>query len=656
MAEPEAAAGIPPTSGPARLEPAALALLAVTAGIWSWWAWQEGAYFGTVMLPGTVAVCAAAALLAALAPWRLDLRLSRPTAIALACMIGLGVWTIVSTLWSPAADTAIADGQRALFYALAFGLGLWLCSRLGSRPELALAPLAIAGGVAGTAAVVALATGDDPHRLLEDGTLDYPLGYRNANAAFFAIVLLPAVALAASRELDWRLRGLSLGAATLALDVFLLSQSRGSIPAIALAVIVFALAYPFRVRALCWLALAILPAIAILPALSDLYQVANDGGAGATVEELRSTATVAAITVAIAVCAGALAARFEARLPGVGAGSQRGNRAVAVAIAAAVVVAVLGFAAAVGNPVSWIDDRVDEFRGGGTPDVSKEASRFTFNAASDRYDLWRVALDDLAASPIGGTGAGGYEYSYARQREVAHQDARDAHGVGFELGAELGLVGLLLFGAAIVGSALGALRSRRIGPAPAALAAAGLASATYWLVHSSIDWFWAYPGVTAPTLALLGSACAPAVISEAARPSRASRGWLIAALTALAISAVPPFLAERYVNHAYEVWRQDLDRAYRDLDRAASLNRVSDAPLLAEGAIARQLGDRARAIAAFETAAQRRPEGWAAHYLLAELNASADPALAREQVALALELNPLDPEVRRLARRLGVES
>jgi hypothetical protein len=629
-------------------------LLAVLAATWSWWAWQEGAYFGVVILPGTVAVCVAAALLAALAPWRLDLRLSRPVAIAFAALVGLGVWTIISALWSPAADTAVADGQRALFYALAFGLGLWLCSMLRSRIELALAPLAIAGALAGIATVIALAGATAPHDLLDGGTLDYPLGYRNANAAFFAIALFPAVGLAAARPLDWRLRGLSLGAATLALDLFLLSQSRGSIPAVGLALIVYALFSPFRIRALCWLALAVIPAIGILPALTDLYQAANDEAARSAVPELHATATTAAVTALAATMIGALAARFEARLPGIGSASKRGNRAVAVAIVAAIALAAVGFVTAVGNPADWIDERVEEFQAGGTPDVSREASRFTFNAASDRYDLWRVALDDLAESPIGGDGSGGFEHSYARKREVAHQDARDAHGVLFELAAELGLAGLLLFGVGIGASAVALVRSCRLGPAEAALAAVALASGAYWLVHCSIDWFWAYPAVTAPVLALLGSGCAPLVTSTAARITRGSRRWLVAALAALAISVVPPFLADRYVDDAYAIWREDPGRAYDDLDRAADLNRLSDAPLLAEGTIAREVGDQERAIAAFEAAISRRPEGWAAHYLLAASVARSDPRLAREQVAIALELNPLDTAVRRLARDLGV--
>jgi O-antigen ligase len=323
---------------------------------------------------------------------------------------------------------------------------------------------------------------------------------------------------------------------------------------------------------------------------------------------------------------------------------------------AAIVLAGVGFVAAVGNPVDWVDERIEEFQGGGTPDVSREASRFTFNAASDRYDLWRVALDDLGQSPLGGQGSGAFEYSYAREREVAYQEARDAHGLPFEVGGELGLVGLALLVAALGGSVLGLARVRRLGAAEAGLAAVAFASGTYWLVHTSIDWFWAYPAVTAPVLALLGSGCAPVVTSEAARLSPGPRRGLIVVLIALAVSAVPPFLANRYVNDAYATWREDLERAYDDLDRAASLNRLSDAALLAEGTIAREAGDRERAIAAFEAATGRRPDGWAAHYLLADIYAGSDPGQAREQIAIALGLNPLDAAVRRLARELGVSA
>ena len=115
---------------------------------------------------------------------------------------------------------------------------------------------------------------------------------------------------------------------------------------------------------------------------------------------------------------------------------------------------VVAFVAAVGDPVDWIDERIDEFRTAGTPDLSEQrraASRF--NAGSGRYDLWRVALDDVADDPLLGDGGGGYQYTYLRKRDTATTNARDAHSVELELLAELGLPGLALFAAAIGGAA-----------------------------------------------------------------------------------------------------------------------------------------------------------------------------------------------------------
>ena len=118
---------------------------------------------------------------------------------------------------------------------------------------------------------------------------------------------------------------------------------------------------------------------------------------------------------------------------------------------------------------------------------------------------------------------------------------------------------------------------------------------------------------------------------------------------------MPPWLSERYINSAYASWRTDLGRAYDDLEQAKRLNPLSDSPPLAEGAIARAAGDRERALAALRDAADVRPEEWATHYLLAKLEANSDRAAARQEILLALELNPRSAEVKALARRLGVD-
>jgi tetratricopeptide (TPR) repeat protein len=201
------------------------------------------------------------------------------------------------------------------------------------------------------------------------------------------------------------------------------------------------------------------------------------------------------------------------------------------------------------------------------------------------------------------------------------------------------------------------MRARRLDPSAAALAAIVLAATGYWLVHTSVDWLFPYPAVTAPLIALLGSGCALAVRRPAAPGGARGRGWrlaLVAALALLAVSAVPPFLSARYVDDAYAEWRDDLQRAYDDLDRAHTLNPLNNLPLLAEASIANAAGDRDRALAALQEAEDLRPEEWATHYLIAQLHAKDDPALAREQIRIALELNPLDRTIAALADKLGV--
>ena len=50
--------------GPDRFELAALLPLIALTAVWCWWGAKSGAYFGTVLLPGTVALCATLAVIA----------------------------------------------------------------------------------------------------------------------------------------------------------------------------------------------------------------------------------------------------------------------------------------------------------------------------------------------------------------------------------------------------------------------------------------------------------------------------------------------------------------------------------------------------------------------------------------------------------------
>ena len=642
------------------MEPAALLLGGILALVWSWWAAKDGAFFDTVLLPGVILLCAVTVLLAWAAPWRGSLRLSRPAAIALGSLTGLAAWAALSAIWSPAPDVAIGDGQRILAYGLAFGLGIWLCNLLADRLHLALAPLALAGAFAGIIAVAGLLTGDHVNRYLDsEGALEFPLGYRNANAAFFAIAMWTLLGLASHRASAWPVRAVSLATATLCLELTMLSQSRASLVGAAAALCVYLLFSQDRARRLGWLALAVLPALLILPALIDLYQAANaDAPLRSALGELRGAGRAVTFTCAGSLVIGAATALLGKTLPASARRGEIANRAAFVGLLAAVLIGSATFVAAVGNPVHWIDKRVSQLSSGHEPNLTGESSRLSsLNATTQRPEIWRVALTDAREHPLLGEGGGGFIYSYLRDRERDSPDSvHDAHSVELENLSELGVPGLLLFTAAIGAAGVGAIRARRLGPERAWLSIFALTAGTYWLVHASVDWFWPYPGVTAPVLALLGSACAPVLRSAGDTARGHGRRLLVAGAIALAISAIPPFMSDRYLNDAYAEWPSDPSRAYDDLDRAQTLNPLSVDPVLGEGAIARANGDRARAIDAFRRAARMRSEEWAAHYNLAELHARSSPRLARRELAIAKRLNPYDPEVMALEEKFAEES
>jgi hypothetical protein len=623
--------------------------LAVVAGVLSWWGWKSGAYFGVVFLPGTMILLFVLGLLLLFAPW--PARLEGGTRVALIALLALAAWTLLSALWSPAADTAVADAQRTVGYAAIFALGLWLCILLGRRLTFALAPLACAGALVGLATLIALWAGSSSQDFFEtDATLRYPLGYRNAEAAFFLIALWPMLGLAATRPLDWRWRAAMTAAATLAIELAVLAQSRASPFAAALALIVLVALHPDRLRTLMWFAAALLPAVIALPWLLEVFQHEGENTA-ASIPPLHTACRVMAATTVLSLVAGAVLARFEPELDLSEAGRRIGQR-LAVALA---VVAVIGGGAvlvATGGPGKIIDKAGDELSAG-TPDLGAQGSRFGVDLRTGRGGFWRVAWDDFQRQPLRGDGSGGFRHSFLVHRDTGGVQPEDPHSVEMTMVSELGLPGILLFVAFLASVLLAILRARRLGPESAALAATVLASGAYWLLHASVDWFWSYPAVTAPVAFALGAAAAPICMrsdsSDLARPWRLG---IVAAAGLVAVSMVPFFLSETYANRGIRTGTANLDVAYADLRRAADLNPLTSFPLIGEAVIAQREGDRARALSALEEAESRNPDDWQPYYLEAQLLKTVDKARARAALARARVLNPLDEDVTGLSQEL----
>jgi hypothetical protein len=624
--------------------------LVVFGGVLTWWGWKSGGYFEVTFLPGTIILLGLVAMLLLFAPAPGTLR--GAALVSLTALVVLAAWTLISGIWSPVPAVAFSDSQRALGYVAAFAIGAWSCLLLGRRTLLALSPLAIAGALVGLATLIALWTGTNSKDFFEtDATLRYPIGYRNAEAAFFLMATLPAIVLCASRELSWPIRGVLLGSSTLMIELAILAQSRASLFAIVVAIAVLVAAHPDRLRVLGWLALASIPAVVALPWLLDVFQL-NAGNSAAEIPPLHRACVAIALTSAASVAVGCIGSRFgsgfalpERARVGIG-------RALLTALGLVLLVGVVALARTDGGPGGFVSRHVDQLTAG-TPNLASQGSRFGLNVSSDRGEFWRVAVDDFGRNPLDGDGAGGFRASYLQHGEEGVQP-EDPHSIEMLMLSELGVPGALLMLTFIGGGVVAVVRSRRLGPEAATLAACALAVGAYWLAHASVDWLWSYAAITLPVPFVIGAAAAPPLRREQVGERTPVRTGLAVAAIALALTILPFFFSESDTNRALRTWRSDLAGAYADLDNAADLNPWTSRPLAAKAVIANANGDTAVALSATDEGIERTPDDWILYYLRAQALRKTDRAGAVQSLARAKQLNPFDPEIDELRGDLGL--
>jgi tetratricopeptide (TPR) repeat protein len=598
--------------------PATVPALAAVA-LFVVWATDQAGYPVTHWAPGGLVVLA----LLGLALGAVGLRAADvPPAvkIAVACLAGYAALSYLSILWAGVPGDAWDGANRTLLYLLVFALfACWPQRGTSAALLLATWTLAITALAGFVALHIDVAGGASLQSLLPGGRLIYPSGYANANAALWLMAFWPALLLSASDRLPWGLRGLLAGSAVLLAEVALLSQSRGSLYATpVMLVLVFALV-PGRVRTFA----ALVPVAAgIGAAAPTVLNVGNHLHRGNVVPANVHSAITAMFVAALLVgLVAAVAAALETRLSVPADTALRMRRGVA-AIAIATLVAVLaGGLAAAGDPVARVRHAWDTFKSGRGYAANGSGSRLTSGLGSQRYDFYRVALDEFAAHPLLGIGADNFQQQY-----LAHGHSDETphypHSVELRTLAETGLAGALLalvgLGAALL-AGLRAVRPSLARPEDAlapAVAGAALAGFAYWLVHGSFDWFFEFAGLGAPAFALLGLACAlsprRAITEErrSRRPLRARRlGFAVGVLATLAaaLSLATPWFSGLEIDNAAHIWPAAPLQAYARLDDAAALNPWSDQPYLLAGSIALRFGDLARADHDFSLALKRVP-------------------------------------------------
>jgi hypothetical protein len=632
------------------------------------WATDQAGYPLTHWSPGALIVLALLVMALAVVPLRIA---EIPTAVvvALACLGAYTALSYVSIAWASVPGDAWEGANRTLLYLLTFALfACWRQHAATATLLLAAWVLAMIALAAFTALHVDAASAGKLRELVPDGRLAYPTGYPNANAAQWLMAFWPALLLARSERLPWVLRGIFAGGGVLLASVALLSQSRGSLYATpAMLVLVFAL-LPGRLRTFALLVPVAAGVAAAAPVVLRVGDRLHEGAAvHANVRDAVVAIFAAAIVVGAVVAAGAA---LEARRAFSDSAARRWRRALAAAALGTLLVAVVAGLVAAGNPVTRVEKAWHSFEGGYSN--SSGSSRLVSGLGSNRYDFYRVALDEFDAHPLAGIGVDNFQQQYLRHGHTG-ETPRYPHSVELRTLTQTGLIGAAIAVAGLLAALLAAGRAvRQPDPLAAAVAAAAGAGFAYWLVHGSVDWFWEFAGLGAPAFALLGLACSLA--PARAGPDRAGkqpgsgqrsaagasgplallrRRPLLAALpiaVVLAVALAAPWLSQLEVQSAARIWPRAPQRAYARLADAAKLNPLSDEAYVVAGSIALRFNDLARADREFAHALVRTPaDAYATLERGAIASARGDRARALQLLQRAAALAPREALYREAA-------
>jgi hypothetical protein len=631
-----------------------LSLALVGVGIFGVWAVNDGGFAPEQWLPGALAMLGL--LVTSLASG--DVRARLRTAPVAPLLLGLYViWSYASILWAQVRGDAFDGANRTLLYFCVYVLFSALPLKEGARVFL-LSSWGLTVAAIGAFELLSAAAASRPQGHFVLGRLASPIAYSNANAALFLLAFLPLEVLASRRRGHPLLRIVAGAACAVLVDLAVLGESRGSLAALPLALIVYLTIGRNFLRALAQLAVLAGAVAPTIPPLLAVYSAVVDGR-GYTSALSSACAWVGVSALIGAAGSGVLAViDRRVRVPDRVCVTLRRT---AVAVSAVVlVVAVVGFLL-VGHPGARVRHAWDDFT------TNKRSAPQTVHLVSgvgtSRYDVWRIALLQFAAHPLGGVGADNYLVGYLEQRRTT-ESSRYPESIEFRALSETGIVGALLFfgflGVA-VRRAVAAARRERVPTA----ALACLIGAGYWMFHASVDWLWEFPGLTAPALALLGLAAGSLASGAAASGAHerrrgmrtATRRSVVAGTAALAAAAafflLAPWLAVRQIDEAVAIGAARPDRASVLLRSAARWNRLSDAPALTEAALAANAGDRVRERRALGDALARNGSSWYTYLMLGIVAGRQHrPAAARAYLARAGSLSPSDPVIRFAQHRL----
>jgi hypothetical protein len=589
------------------------------AGIAAWWLLGVGAAFGIASARSSI---------------------DRFAGIALGLFAAFAVWILISVRWAADAERAFAQFDQVALYVAVLAIAVVLARFVPASVligAVALALVAVAG--------IALVSRCFPSSFgLEPGLkilpalknrLSFPLGYWNGLGIEVALAypLLLSVMATRRSQLASALAALPL---PILAAVMYLTSSRGAFVAAGVALVAFVLLTPRR-----WAALAAVVvaggagavAVAVLVPKKALVNGDVDTPLGAHQGHHAALWIGIACVVTALVWAGLVEAGRRIPSPPRRAGQVTAGVIVAVAVAALVLA----------HPIAKFDDfRHNSVTGsGGTITQTHLLS----SSGSGRWQFWSAAVSEFRVHPLNGGGAGSWGAWWLEHGSLPGVFTQYAHSLYLESLAELGIVGLLLIGGAVLVAVAGAVRSALALESGeiAAAAACGIA----FFVAAAYDWVWQLGGIAVVGVGMLGFALGAL---PSARPSAGGRfGALRPALALVAVAAIIPqyvvLAAGSHLRNSQQAFDAgDGTRARSEALAAKAIEPWAASPYLQVGLVSEDEGHFTAAAHWLDEAISRSRRDWSLWATAARIEAERGKVgPARRDLAEARRLNPNSP-------------